>query len=141
MVGFLKADNAVHAMLFQLGILFGFQGHYLNLQVTEIRLCQIECTGDIGNAGFGGVFTRNQQQVLKGSELLIALYSFTISSSVNMVRGMGLLIWKPQYTQELVQEFVIYNGTNMEIVLPKRSSVYFCLNAPSFPNRGRRPVR
>ena len=73
MVGFLKADNAVHAMLFQLGILFGFQGHYLNLQVAEIRLCQIECAGDIGNAGFGGVFTRNQQQVLKGSELFDSL--------------------------------------------------------------------
>ena len=58
---------------------------------------------------------------------MIALYSFTISSSVSMVRGMGLLMWKPQYTHELVQEFVIYNGTNMEIVFPKRSSVYFLL--------------
>ena len=36
-VGFLKTDNAVHAMLFQIGILFGFQGDYLNLQVAEIR--------------------------------------------------------------------------------------------------------
>ena len=24
--------------------------------------------------------------------------------------AIGLLIWKPQYTQELVQEFVIYRG-------------------------------
>lgn len=50
-----------------------------------------------------------------------------------MVRAIGLLIWKPQYTQELVQELVIYSGINMEMVLPKRSSVYFCLVAPSAP--------
>ena len=30
-----------------------------------------------------------------------------VGSIVSMVRGMGLLIWKPQYTQELVQEFVM----------------------------------
>ena len=72
-VGFLKTDNAVHAMLFQLGILFGFQGHYLNLQVAEIRFCQIERAGDVRNTGFGRIFTRNQQQVFKRRELLDSL--------------------------------------------------------------------
>ena len=72
-VGLLKTDDAVHAMRLQFGIFFGFQGHYFNLQVAEIRLCQVECAGNVRNACLGGIFTCNQQQVLKRRELLDSL--------------------------------------------------------------------
>ena len=49
------------AMLYQLGILFGFQGHYLNLQVAEIRFCQIQRPGNVGNTCCGRVFTGYEQ--------------------------------------------------------------------------------
>ena len=75
-------------------------------------------------AGFSPV---TSSRFSKGASFLMALYSFSISSGVRMVRAIGLLMWKPQYTHELVHEFVIYSGMNMEMVLPKRSSVYFLL--------------
>lgn len=126
-VGLLKTDDAVHAMRLQFGIFFGFQGHYFNLQVAEIRLCQVECAGNVRNACLGGIFTCNQQQVLKRRELLDSLVLIDNFLLRQYSTGHGIADVKPQYTQELVQEFVIYNGTNMEIVLPKRSSVYFLL--------------
>ena len=77
---------------------------------------------------FAGFSPVTSNRFSKGPSLLMALYSSSICSGVRMVRAIGLLIWKPQYTQELVQELVIYSGINMEMVLPKRSSVYFLLS-------------
>ena len=41
-----------------------------------------------------------------------------------MVRAIGFSLWKPQYTQELLQELVIYRGMNIDIVRPNLSRVY-----------------
>ena len=68
-VCFLKADDSVQPMFFQLGIFFRFKRHYLDFQVREVRLGQVECTGYVRHAGFGRVFARYQQQVLEGCQL------------------------------------------------------------------------
>ena len=54
---------------------------------------------------------------------LMALHSASICSGVSTTRANLLCLLKPQYTQEFVQELVIYIGMKMLTVLPKRCSV------------------
>ena len=52
----LKADYTIQAMLNEFGILFGFEWHHLNLQVTEVRFCQVERFGYVVYTGHRRVF-------------------------------------------------------------------------------------
>ncbi len=72
-VGFLKTDNAVHAVVRKLAVVFCRKRHHFNLQVREIRLRQIQSTGDVRHTGFGRILARYQQQVLERSQLLYSL--------------------------------------------------------------------
>ncbi len=69
-VSFLETDYTVQSMFCQFLILFRFKRHYLNLQIAEIRLCQIQRTGDIRNSGCRRVLTRHEQEILKRSQPL-----------------------------------------------------------------------
>ena len=122
-IGFLKTNHAVHAVLAQFGVFFCRERHHLNLQIGEIGLRQVKGFRQVRHTSLRWILTRHEQQILKGCQLLDGLV-LTISSSVKIVRFILLATWKPQYTQELVQELVIYSGINMDTVRPKRSSVY-----------------
>ena len=71
---------------------------------SELNFTKDQIAAAIAAAGFSPVTSR---RFSKGASRLIALYSLMISSSVSMVLFIGLLIWKPQYTQELVHELVM----------------------------------
>ena len=68
-VGFLKTDNSVHAVVRQFLVLLGLEGHNLNFEIGEVGFGQIQRLGEIGHAGLGGIFARHDEQVLKGAEL------------------------------------------------------------------------
>jgi len=61
MVSLLKTDHSIQTMISQFLIFFCFKGHYFNLQVAEIRFCQIQRLGNVGNTCCGRVFTGYEQ--------------------------------------------------------------------------------
>ena len=72
-IGLLKTDHAVHAVVRQLLIFLHGEGHHLDLQVGEIGARQVERTGEVGHAGLHRVLARHDQQVLERAELLDGL--------------------------------------------------------------------
>ena len=69
-VSFLKADDAVQSVFFQLGVFLGFEGHHFYLQVAEVFFCDVQRFCQIGNTCLGGILSCYQQQVFKRAELL-----------------------------------------------------------------------
>ena len=69
-IGFLKANHAVHAVARKRAVVLLGERHHLDFEVREIGFGEVERLGEVGRAGFGGVFARHEQQVLEWAEAL-----------------------------------------------------------------------
>ena len=67
-VSLLEADHSVQSVVRQFLVFFCFKRHYFNLQVAEVRLCQIQCTGNVRDTCSSRIFTRNKQKILEGCQ-------------------------------------------------------------------------
>ncbi len=72
-IGFLEADDAVHAVVGKGLVVFGRERHYLYLNVGEVLLGNIYGLGKVRDASLGRMFARYEQDVLEGSQLLDGL--------------------------------------------------------------------
>ena len=72
-IGLLKANHPVQAVVSQHLIVLCGEWHHLYLQVREVWLSPVQSLCEILRSGLGRVLTRHDEQVLKRSELLYRL--------------------------------------------------------------------
>ena len=69
-IGFLKADYAVHAMVAEGTVVVGLEGHHLDFDVREIRLGNVDGGGQIFHPSLCRILAGDEKNVLEGSQAL-----------------------------------------------------------------------
>ena len=68
-VGLLKADDTIEAVVGQFLVLLHLQRHHLDLDVREIALGNVDGLGQIGHSRLGWVLACDEEDVFKGCQL------------------------------------------------------------------------
>ena len=69
-IGFLKADYAVHAMVAEGTVVVGLEGHHLDFDVREIRLGNVDGGDQIFHPSLCRILAGDEKNVLEGSQAL-----------------------------------------------------------------------
>ena len=79
-IGLLKADDTIEAVVGQFFVFLHLQWHHLYLDIREIALGNINGLSQIGHTGLGGILARDEQDILEGCQLfdgtIFVLYLF-----------------------------------------------------------------
>ena len=72
-IGLLEADDAVHSMMGELGVILCGERHHLEFEVREVLLGDVESLREIRHAGLYRVLSGDYQQVLERGQFLYRL--------------------------------------------------------------------